>query len=206
MSAKPHASVVGDRSSEISLLCPDGKKPGQVKQGKVYAKSQFIYDEATNSYRCPAGQLLSKLKENAATRSKEAHQTYGTDACSDCSVRDACISGKRGRRIERFANDVYRDALRAVMEQPQVKTIFGQRQAMVEPVFSHLRGKQGLNRFRRMGLKAVKREFALHAIAHNISRALALLRALICIFMTVREAICRPDLQFPSSGYENRSA
>jgi hypothetical protein len=188
---------------EISLLCPDGKMPGQVKQGKVYAKSQFVYDEASDSYRCPAGQLLSKLKEKMTTKSKEAHTIYGTDACSACPVRSACISTKRGRRIERFATDEQRDALRTVMDQAKVKVIFGQRQAMVEPVFSHLRGKQGLNRFRRMGLRAIKREFALHAIAHNISRALALLRALICMLTAIWGTICRPAVRFARTGYAN---
>ena len=174
---------------EISLLCPDGKEPGQVKQGKVYAKGQFLYDETSDTYRCPAGQFLSKLKEKAATTSKEAHAIYGTDACRGCSDRSACITTKRDRRIERFATDPHREALRAVMEQPQVKAIFGRRQAMVEPVFSHLRGKQGLNRFRRMGLQAIKREFALHAIAHNISRALALLKAIIYAFSALCDRI-----------------
>jgi transposase len=166
---------------DISMLCPDGRGPGEVKQGKVYPKSQFMYDEASDSYRCPVGQILSKLRDQAATKTKEAHVIYGTDACGTCEKRTACISTKRDRRIARFATDLHRDALRAVMEQPQVKTVFGQRKAMVEPVFSHLRGKQGLNRFRRMGLQGVMREFALHAIAHNISRAVALLRAFICL-------------------------
>lgn len=177
---------------EISLLCPDGKKPGQVKQGKVYAKGQFTYDEASDSYRCPAGQLLTKLGEKPACKSKEAHQIYGTDTCGQCPVRNACTEAPRGRRIERFATDEQRDALRAVMEQPGVKPVFAQRKAMVEPVFSHLRGKQGLNRFRRMGLQAIKREFALHAIAHNISRALALLRAIIYALTALGSAIYRP--------------
>jgi hypothetical protein len=41
-----------------------------------------------------------------------------------------------------------------------------------------LRCQQALNRFRRRGLQAVKREFALHVLAHNLSRAVALSRAL----------------------------
>ncbi|MCB1863588.1 MAG: transposase, partial [Gammaproteobacteria bacterium] len=47
-------------------------------------------------------------------------------------------------------------------------------QGMVEPVFSHLRYRQGLNRFRRKGLKAVRLEFSLHAMAYNLSRVLAM--------------------------------
>ena len=190
---------------DISLLCPDGKMPGEVKQGKVYAKSQFVYDEASDSYRCPAGQLLSKLREKAATELKEAYATYGTKACKHCPSRADCVTAQRGRRIERFATDAQRDALRAVMEQSKVKAIFAQRQAMVEPVFSNLRGKQGLNRFRRKGLPAIKREFALHAIAHNISRALALLRALICMLMAIWGSICRSEERIAVPNYANRS-
>lgn len=175
---------------EISMLCPDGKAPGEVKQGKVYPKSQFMYDEAIDAYRCPVGQLLHRLKDQAATASKDAHTIYTTDACGSCKKRADCISTKRDRRILRFATDLNRDALRFVMDQPQVGAIFGQRKAMVEPVFSNLRGKQGLNRFRRMGLKGVMREFALHALAHNISRALALLKGLICLLVGRWQAIC----------------
>ncbi len=61
------------------------------------------------------------------------------------------------------------------MRQPQAQQEFVQRQAMVEPVFSHLRLIQGLTRFRRLGLAGVKREFALHVLAYNLSRAVATL-------------------------------
>ena len=44
---------------------------------------------------------------------------------------------------------------------------------MVEPVFGHLRTVQGLNRFRRRGLAAVKLEFSLHLLAYNLSRVVA---------------------------------
>jgi hypothetical protein len=57
----------------------------------------------------------------------------------------------------------------------QARRLFIQRKAIVEPVFSRLRCQQGLNRFRRCGLKMVKREIALHVLAYNVSRAVALL-------------------------------
>jgi hypothetical protein len=72
-----------------------------------------------------------------------------------------------------------------VMQHPQARRIFSQRKAIVEPVFSSLRSQQGLNRFRRRGLQAVKREFALHVLAHNLSRAVALSRALFTLLYAV---------------------
>jgi hypothetical protein len=44
-----------------------------------------------------------------------------------------------------------KEALRQVMAQPRARQVFAQRKAMVEPVFSMLRERQGLNRFRRRG-------------------------------------------------------
>ncbi|WP_293725555.1 transposase, partial [Thiolapillus sp.] len=58
--------------------------------------------------------------------------------------------------------------------QPAAWEHYVKRQGMVEPVFSHLRYQQGLNRFRRKGLAGVRVEFSLHALAYNLSRAVAL--------------------------------
>lgn len=161
---------------DISLLCPDGQTPGQAKRGKVFSKAEFDYQPTDDTYRCPAGQTLVFIKAYAPTDTKAAERGYGTSACAACSIKSQCTSLK-SRKIRRLAEDDARDALREVMRHPQAKEIFRQRKAMVEPVFSHLRGRQGLHRFRRRGMAAVMREFALHAIAHNLSRAVALLRA-----------------------------
>lgn len=161
---------------DISLLCPDGQLPGKLKQGNVFPKAQFEFDESTETYRCPAGRTLVFMKAFEATKTKPARRQYGTAACGECAIRADCTTQNR-RHILRNANDEKRDALRQVMRQPQVRGVFAQRKAMVEPVFSHLRGKQGLNRFRRKGLAAVAGEFALHALAHNLARAVALLAA-----------------------------
>ena len=158
---------------DISLLCPEGQVPGQSKESKVFHKSLFAYDAATNTYRCPAGQTLFPAKSRSPNPTK---QSYGTKACSDCSMRAQCTTLKK-RRIDRKPTDEQRDALRQVMAQQQVHSIFAQRKAMVEPVFSHLRQQQGMNRFRRRGLLGTKLEFALHIMAYNLSRAVAILMA-----------------------------
>ncbi len=61
------------------------------------------------------------------------------------------------------------------MANPESKRIFSQRKSIVEPVFSALREIQELERFRRKGLSTVKLEFTLHALAYNLSRAVALI-------------------------------
>nr|WP_290605526.1 transposase [Arsenophonus sp. ENCA] len=72
---------------------------------------------------------------------------------------------------------------------PESKKILNQRKSMVEPVFSALRGIQGLERFRRKGLLAVKLEFTLHAMAYNLSRAVALILWMIFSLLFVQTKI-----------------
>ena len=60
------------------------------------------------------------------------------------------------------------------MADPEKQRCYRQPQAMTEPVFSVLRLKQGLNRFRRRGLRGARRELARHIMAYNLGRALAL--------------------------------
>ncbi|MFB9242425.1 IS1182 family transposase [Massilia antarctica] len=166
---------------DVSLFCPEGQEPGVSKKSKVFHKSEFLYDAAEDTYRCPAGHTMLLLKVSGGTEKKRAFRSYGTSACGNCAVRSQCTKGAK-RKIERHPEDEQRDALRQVMQQRQVRSLFSQRQAMVEPVFSHLRGRQNLNRFRRRGLRAVKREFALHVIAYNLARAVALLKRISPLF------------------------
>jgi transposase len=161
---------------DISLLCPEGKTPGVAKQSNDFHKSRFQYEECTDTYRCPAGQTLMFIRSSAEDAKSRPFRLYGSAACDGCASRPQCTKKKR-REIQRHPEDLQREALRQVMQQRRVRSIFCQRKAMVEPVFSHLRGQQGFNRFRRSGLQAVKREFALHVMAYNLSRAIALLRA-----------------------------
>jgi len=70
--------------------------------------------------------------------------------CGACARRAKCTDAKV-RSIQRTQGQEYKEALRVVMAQPRAKRIFARRKAMVEPVFSVLRERQGLHRFRRRG-------------------------------------------------------
>ena len=75
-----------------------------------------------------------------------------------CELRDQCTSNPRGRTVKRYEDDEIKDALREVMRHPAAQREYSRRQGMVEPVFSELKGIQGLQRFRRRGLdKALER-------------------------------------------------
>lgn len=122
---------------------------------------------------CPQGQKLTPLRRGKETATAPAYTTYSTKACHYCPLKEKCTSSKYGRQLKRYDGDELKDALRQVIQQPRAQKRLKQRKAMVEPVFSHLRLRQNFNRFRRTGLSRVKVEFALQAMAYNISRVIA---------------------------------
>ncbi|MDE2253881.1 MAG: transposase [Betaproteobacteria bacterium] len=173
------AVIEATLARDVSLLCPEGQWPAKTGEEGLFQKSAFDDDPQTDTDRCPAGQTLTVRTTSQATLRTRAQRVYGTVACGGCPLRAHCTQAAQGRRIKRDPEDAPREALRLVMQHPQAQRIFSQRKAIVEPVFSSLRCQQGLNRLRRRGLQAVKREFALHVLAYNLSRAVALRAALL---------------------------
>jgi transposase len=162
----------------IEFLCPQGSV--QLSQSwdkgskKFFPKSLFVYEPQTDSFRCPAAEQLRPTKHYGGSSKAKPYVLYSTPACAGCALRAQCTSSSKGRSLLRYPADARKDQLRARMKLPEVRARYRKRQAWVEPVFSSLKLGQGLLRFLRRGLKGVRVEFALHAMAHNLGRLLAL--------------------------------
>jgi hypothetical protein len=163
-------------AQEISLLCPERAETTQGNEPRLIPLREFRYDEERDGYVCPEGKWLSATNRCAgnaqAGRRPYVRYTAAAADCGGCARRGACTRAAV-RTIQRTQGQEYKEALRVVMAQPRAKRIFARRKAMVEPVFSVLRERQGLHRFRRKGLAGVRLELRLHLIAYNISRAVA---------------------------------
>lgn len=164
-------------TTHIELLIPEGRttaKGCKKTSDKYYPKSHFAYDESAAAYRCPAGELLKKTGRYKGNTKYPAYTQYGTTACEACPQRKSCTASKKGRQVKRYAHDARKEAMLSKFEDETVQERYRKRAGWVEPVFSQLKGKQGLNRFRRKGLASVRLEFAIHALAYNLGRAVAL--------------------------------
>ncbi len=157
------------------VLCPEGSSPRvgwEKKSTKCLAKAAFRYEEWEDRYHCPAGQKLHPVQKGSDGGKR--YVRYGGAPCESCGLRSQCTSSRKGRTVKRYEDEEIKDAEREVMRQPRAQEAYRQRKQMVEPVFSELKGIQGLHRFKRRGLKNVGLEFALHASAHNLRRLIAL--------------------------------
>ena len=163
---------------DIDLLCPEGKAKHdddwEKNSDKQFPKSRFIYDETQDTYRCPANETLVPFERYKGNEKFAGYTKYRTPFCAECPLKAKCTKSEQGRTLKRLSGDEAKDALRQVMTQEGARKRYRKRQAMVEPVFSELKREQGLERFRRRGLVAVRLEFALHACAHNLRRMLAI--------------------------------
>lgn len=103
--------------------------------------------------------------------------------CSGGTMPDHFVIG---RFVQQHAvvlsGDPHKESILRQFSNEAVRQRYQKRSAWVEPVFSQLKGKQRLTRFRRKNLASVRLEFTLHALA--IATHLTL-KALIIAFRVV---------------------
>ena len=155
---------------ELEVLAPahGGEAGTRRRQARYFRPDQFRYDRDRDEVICPAGQRLRRI----AKYRNGSRRRYKTKACLACPMHDQCTS-KKQRIVERTHATELREQLAQRMSTPHKQARYRQRKAMVEPVFSVLRLKQGLNRFRRRHARGARLELMLHLMAYNLGRAVA---------------------------------
>jgi len=154
------------KERDKQLLCPVRKDR---KTGK-FPRSMFCYDWLKDVYLCPGGHEMVPV--NRTRHRKRPMVVYGRAPCAQCGFRKLCTKNKKGREITHYEGDEQRQKLRQMMSSHEGKKRYRPRAGMVEPVYSVLKDRQGLRRFRRRGLAKVRLEWALHALAYNLGRYL----------------------------------
>lgn len=185
-----------DRGVEEPLISEravaEGVRRKKSSKRRMLPRSEFRYDGATDTYRCPAGETLRlkatrKRKNPQGTRTRIL-RTYGGAPCDFCVRRPECTEAKGGRSIVRGDSADLLEAMAHVMSYPDSVRDYRQRAAMVEPVFADLHQQQGFRRLRRAG-KRVRLEVALHLMAHNLGRLLRLLPGLHAALLALLRAL-----------------
>lgn len=137
--------------------------------------SQNLYYNVTDDYFvCPMGQHLEK-KGNKTTTNKNEHKSeitiYEAANCKGCPLRGMCFKAKGNRRIEINHNlrRLKTKARELLLSEEGIKHR-KKRCVEPEPVFSHIRYDGGYFRFRHFGQDKIEMDFAVLAIALNLSK------------------------------------
>ena len=81
------------------------------KAAGLYDKSDFIYDKKTDTYHCPADQVLTK-RYRSFEADKEIDRYYASSlVCGECPLKAKCTNGKE-RRVSRWEHEPYWKSLR----------------------------------------------------------------------------------------------
>lgn len=128
-----------------------------------YPKTMFSYDKATDTYRCPAGQVLGRYKRDRTAQTNY----YWTSACAGCEKKSQCTRSAR-RSIARswFADAAERADQRAKNNRRLMRL----RSATAEHPFGNLKAMLE-GGFLLRTLPKVKGEMALAVLTYNLKRA-----------------------------------
>jgi len=135
------------------------------RRAGIFPENAFVYDPATDTYRCPANQILKRRKQK---KKREALE-YGISIriCRSCSIRDQCTQSKTGRTVTRHIRQDDLNHMRHKAQSSRSKGDIKTRQHLMERSFARAT-RYGYKRARWRGLRRVAIQEYLTATAQNI--------------------------------------
>ncbi len=153
----------------ITVTLPKPQTSGAKAKGR-FVRQDFRYVAKEDVYICPAGERLTYHYTNV-----EAGRTlrrYWTNLCQDCAIKHLCTTGKE-RRIARWEHEHVLEAVERRLDQNPDK--MRTRRQTAEHPFGTLKLWMGYTHFQMKTLKNVRTEMALHVLAYNIKRVMAIM-------------------------------
>ena len=153
----------------ITVTLPKPQTSGVTAKGR-YGKQDFRYVPEEDVYICPAGERLVYRFTNVE-EGRTLHR-YWTILCQGCAIKNLCTTGKE-RRITRWEHEPVLEAVeRRLDENPdKMRT----RRQTAEHPFGTFKLWMGYTHFQMKTLKNVRTEMALHVLAYNLKRVMAII-------------------------------
>jgi transposase len=165
------AEILACEEAGVTPICPKPLTSGSKAEGR-FGKPDFLYDASSDTYRCPAGETLTKRTttiENGLVLNR-----YWSSVCRSCALKPDCTTGNE-RRVTRWEHEHVVEAMQDKLDRmPDAMRI---RRRTVEHVFGTIKDWMGRSHFKTRRLPNVGTEMSLHVLAYNMKRAIALLGA-----------------------------
>lgn len=143
---------------------PANRTPNNQGEGDLFDRSLFIYDEKTDTFRCPAGKIL---KHQGLQRDrKRVIYKASRKVCEHCPLKPQCTTSRR-RTVYRFLHE---ETLQRSQQQATADAM-RLRRSTVEYPFALLKYSIfGHPRFLLRGLRGAQTEISLAVMAYNLKR------------------------------------
>jgi transposase len=137
--------------------------------GKLFDRTEFVYDEKSDTFRCPAAQTL--WRKQFSKKDRAVMYTTRRKVCGSCALKARCTLGPR-RHVSR---NLHEDALQR-MHQRTTTEVMRLRGSTVEHPFATIKYRIfGHPRFLMRGLAGAQTEINLATIVYNLKRMLNIL-------------------------------
>jgi hypothetical protein len=125
-----------------------GQKMGQRPEAAahLFSEDKFIYDEVSDTYRCPAGQKLVRRRLHPYRGTGE--YTAGKTVCQSCSLRQQCTTAKMGRSLQRHPKEKLIEQGRRLARSVAAQRDRRRRQHLIEGSFAQAANQHGFKRSR----------------------------------------------------------
>jgi transposase len=161
--------IVACEEEGIAVLVAKPRTSNAAAHGR-FDRADFRYVAEKDVYICPAGSRLTYRFTN--TEEGRRLHTYWSDACGSCSIKNQCTTSKE-RRIRRWEHETILERVQQRFdENPETVSL---RSKSVEHPFGTIKTWMGAAHFKMKTLKHVATEMALHVLAYNMTRVMAIL-------------------------------
>jgi transposase len=148
---------------------------GEANRGKgrsegIYSDEHFSYDPLTNTYRCPANEIMKPRRLHPQRQTWEYVTAKGT--CLVCKLRALCTRSRTGRTIHRHRDQAVLDKARQIANSRAAKADLKRRQHLMERSFADAANCHGLKRARWRGLWRQAIQDLLIATVQNLRKLL----------------------------------
>jgi transposase len=144
------------------------QKTVNANNANLFTRDAFVYDRASDSWTCPAGETLAR----SYISHSEQKTHYSTHACGGCALKPQCTKAA-SRKISRHFHEDAREAMHRRARED--RTFMKRRRELVEHPFGTMKWMLGYPRFLVRGLKKAKGELALAVLGFNLKRTISIL-------------------------------
>ena len=141
----------------------------QEKTSRDKEEIKFEYDSQKDEYVCSEGKRLVLFNKNKLKRNSFANIYRGIE-CSGCSLMSQCTKSKKGRTVQRYLNQNWRDEYKAKMLSKLGKAKTGIRKTIVEHPFGTIKYLMGKIPLLLRGLDKVTTEINIYTTVYNLKR------------------------------------
>jgi len=146
----------------------------------LFRPRDFIYDAATQTCICPAGEFLYQNGARCRIRGREAVKFTGAKrVCGPCTLREQCLRHPERtpvRQVVFFTGrstgkaETYTAKMKRKIDTEHGRYQYSRRLAVAEPVFANIYSARGLKRFSHRGRTKVNTQWLLYCLVHNIGK------------------------------------